>query len=514
DRIDDLVRAAEGLPLKFDEAIGNIPALVQQIPFLDCALLYSISWLECLLSVLTDLGTRVKEKEIIVVDVNYNKEGTEIPDDRTGKLQSEPATDDCKPETVQETDREFATNNGELKLAAGDDRRSQDAEHQVFMMRSNDDAKFVQDDSGTEMANNDDQTFTESRNDREVSQGTFNEATIAQENGELTRNESGGASETDPATVNGQNENDEATTDREEEQETFMVIAPENGDSELETNKPAAVLDTDPTIADDHSGNSDNQTLTADEQEADHQAFLAIDEQENGRHELTRTEPGTISDEKCESKPINLTGEETVEQEVDHQTCLTNSEETVPRENGDGELTTEEPEAVAETDLRITNERSEPEMVVPETEQPNQEGTSTRMITINNSSEEALPETDPSVTSSAIVSETDETGMEESDCSSQVKSDRDFVTKEPEKRIGIVPVAGNLVAWSNGVKGSYKDVLVKPGKEVNSQKASFKGKRHVKKVISRGNAEPSKEELITREGKGRRKGRRKKLDFI
>ncbi|CAN1295247.1 hypothetical protein LINPERPRIM_LOCUS22769 [Linum perenne] len=685
DGVDELVKKAEGLPSKFDDAIAEIPALVHRVPYMGWVLVCLISCLECLLSVLTNLGMRVKEKEIDVVDATIYSKGQEIPDDRPEIVQQ---SDDRKPGTVQEkcekqngvvqeTDQEFISNNavkdggtedraiksnGNPKIAAEDDRTSQ---------QDDGDQKFIRNDSETNEIAIDDQSFSsnESRNEQDSDQRIFkasNEATNVQENGQLTRNESEAVSDADPEIANGQNETDEETTEREEdhemviapengdhkpmrnesaadeetnereedhetfmpnnemviapengdhkptrnesaadeetnereedhetfmpnnemviapengdhkptrnesaadeetnereeEHETFMpnnemVIAPENGDHKATRNESAADEETNereedhetfmpnnemviapengdhkPTrnesAADDHS-DSDNQTLAADEpaleQEINHQAFLTSNEstsaQETDQHKLTRMEPGLIAYEQSE------TGEQTLKQEADHQTSLTNSEATATQENDNEKLTCKEPEAAAETDPAMENEQSkneqrieeetnhqtftasnQPEAVVPESDQPTEEETSMRITSKN--LEEAVQETDPSVTSSAIVSETDETAVE-SDCSSQMKSDREIfpLLREPKTQTGILG-AGNLVAWSNVVGGTYKDVLVKSGKEANSQKASSKWKRHAKKV-TRGIADAD-HEALTREGKGRRKGRRK-----
>lgn len=69
-KIDDLVLVVENLPKKFDCAVKSFPSIINQVPFLDWALVHVISLLELLISMLTCWGSEgTKEKEI-TVDIN------------------------------------------------------------------------------------------------------------------------------------------------------------------------------------------------------------------------------------------------------------------------------------------------------------------------------------------------------------------------------------------------------------------------------------------------------------
>lgn len=72
DKIDELVKATETLPEKFDTAVKRFPTIINQFPFLDWALVHVISMLNFLISTLTYWGSQITREKEIVVDINCN----------------------------------------------------------------------------------------------------------------------------------------------------------------------------------------------------------------------------------------------------------------------------------------------------------------------------------------------------------------------------------------------------------------------------------------------------------
>ncbi|KAH7515522.1 hypothetical protein FEM48_Zijuj10G0035800 [Ziziphus jujuba var. spinosa] len=70
DKIDELVKATETLPEKFDHAVKRFPTIIHQFPFLDWALVHIISILNFLISTLTHWGSQITKEKEIVVDIN------------------------------------------------------------------------------------------------------------------------------------------------------------------------------------------------------------------------------------------------------------------------------------------------------------------------------------------------------------------------------------------------------------------------------------------------------------
>ncbi|XP_057493717.1 uncharacterized protein LOC130779170 [Actinidia eriantha] len=78
DKIDEFVCVAETLPGKFDDAVNKCPTVIDQVPFLDWALVCLISWLNFWISILTHWGSdNTREKEI-TVDINCNNHTKEL----------------------------------------------------------------------------------------------------------------------------------------------------------------------------------------------------------------------------------------------------------------------------------------------------------------------------------------------------------------------------------------------------------------------------------------------------
>ncbi|KAJ6719280.1 TRANSMEMBRANE PROTEIN [Salix purpurea] len=75
--VDKLVQIVETLPAKIDFAVGKLPVIFHQIPFLDWAHSCAISWLNFWLSILTHWGSRTTHEKEIVVDINCNDSSDE-----------------------------------------------------------------------------------------------------------------------------------------------------------------------------------------------------------------------------------------------------------------------------------------------------------------------------------------------------------------------------------------------------------------------------------------------------
>ncbi|KAK3001259.1 hypothetical protein RJ639_020875 [Escallonia herrerae] len=71
-KIDKLVHGAESLPDKFDDAMNKFPVIIHQVPFLDWALAYLISWLNLLITTLTHWGSKNTWEKEIMIDINCN----------------------------------------------------------------------------------------------------------------------------------------------------------------------------------------------------------------------------------------------------------------------------------------------------------------------------------------------------------------------------------------------------------------------------------------------------------
>ncbi|KAK2993188.1 hypothetical protein RJ640_030812 [Escallonia rubra] len=71
-KIDKLVHDAEALPDKFDDAMHKFPVIIHQVPFLDWALAYLISWLNLLITTLTHWGSKNTWEREITIDINCN----------------------------------------------------------------------------------------------------------------------------------------------------------------------------------------------------------------------------------------------------------------------------------------------------------------------------------------------------------------------------------------------------------------------------------------------------------
>lgn len=72
DKIDEFLGIAETLPRKFDEAVSKFPTSVHQVPFLDLASTFLISWLKLFISKLTRWGSNNAKEREIRVDINCN----------------------------------------------------------------------------------------------------------------------------------------------------------------------------------------------------------------------------------------------------------------------------------------------------------------------------------------------------------------------------------------------------------------------------------------------------------
>ncbi|KAL6983870.1 hypothetical protein U1Q18_017243 [Sarracenia purpurea var. burkii] len=121
DKIDEFVGVAETLPGKFDDAMSKLPVIISQIPFMDWAQIYLVSWLKFLISTLTQCGSEnTKEKEIVVdmTCTNLNKELESAENsiqDESEIVSQERCLTDSRCENVEGLDFLFGSQENEIK---------------------------------------------------------------------------------------------------------------------------------------------------------------------------------------------------------------------------------------------------------------------------------------------------------------------------------------------------------------------------------------------------------------
>lgn len=74
DKFDELLRLAETLPGRFDDAIDKLPSVIHRVPLLECVFTHVVSWLNfcfSLLAVADQRSSDVEREKKIVVDKNY-----------------------------------------------------------------------------------------------------------------------------------------------------------------------------------------------------------------------------------------------------------------------------------------------------------------------------------------------------------------------------------------------------------------------------------------------------------
>ncbi|KDP26779.1 hypothetical protein JCGZ_17937 [Jatropha curcas] len=126
-KIDDLVKVAEILPGKVDEAVDKFPMMIHQFPFLDLTLIRVISCLNFFISILREWRSgNAKEKEI-PVDINCNESET-VQEEAFQGIESE-NLDDGIPEIKQ--DLGSAQNAGGIICQTYKDALKKGGEHHI-----------------------------------------------------------------------------------------------------------------------------------------------------------------------------------------------------------------------------------------------------------------------------------------------------------------------------------------------------------------------------------------------
>lgn len=97
DKINELAIATLILPRKFEDALDKFPMIMQQVPFLDWALVHMIAWLNFLISALSYWGSKTtREKEITVV-MSCNDNDNDLKDDSNNNAEPESTDKACCP---------------------------------------------------------------------------------------------------------------------------------------------------------------------------------------------------------------------------------------------------------------------------------------------------------------------------------------------------------------------------------------------------------------------------------
>lgn len=89
DGIDGLVRRAEALPERLDDAVRKFPVVIHQFPLLDWVVVHLISWLSFLLSILVHVGSKGAREKEITVDVNCKTQDKSSVKEHTKLVQFE-----------------------------------------------------------------------------------------------------------------------------------------------------------------------------------------------------------------------------------------------------------------------------------------------------------------------------------------------------------------------------------------------------------------------------------------
>ncbi|XP_057776935.1 uncharacterized protein LOC130995598 [Salvia miltiorrhiza] len=117
DGIDGLVRHAEALPERLDDAVRKFPNVIHKFPLLDWVIVHLISWLSFLLSILVNVGSKSAREKEITIDVNCKSQDKSNAKEHTKLVQFEKpysyADAARAPKSVQFEEREN-TNGGEV----------------------------------------------------------------------------------------------------------------------------------------------------------------------------------------------------------------------------------------------------------------------------------------------------------------------------------------------------------------------------------------------------------------
>nr|GMD18116.1 uncharacterized protein LOC105168392 [Ipomoea batatas] len=77
DKIEELACATLFLPRKVEDGLDKFPIIMQQVPFLDWALVHLIAWLNFLISALTHWGSNPTREKEITIDMKESAEPTD-----------------------------------------------------------------------------------------------------------------------------------------------------------------------------------------------------------------------------------------------------------------------------------------------------------------------------------------------------------------------------------------------------------------------------------------------------
>ncbi|CAI0627265.1 unnamed protein product [Linum tenue] len=523
DGIDELVKSAEGLPEKLDDTIKKFPTLVHQVPFLDWALVRSIYWLRFLITVMSNFGiVGVKDKDINVAGVNKPSNEGLMGKRRRKKTKKMDVQIITSKDGLNPSDQLLATKQAitNKKLTSNNPEM---VEGKSKIITQHNDVQTVMIDRLMVQQEADRLTILAGNEVMEVhGRNEKNDDSLGVD--EKYTNIDSKADEETKESESTRNDELVKISYRDIDDQTFKV----DGPTIIQESVHQTFLTTnDEQIVEDTAQNNDNiqridKILTSNDSKAT---------EGTKKHILTSNEKPKITVEGIDDQTFTSNGSMD-ENGYDHQASYTRNDEIIIQKNNENN------NFVPDTDKKSHDDH--PRMAEGTVKQlgltsNGKQGISTQVTgdltsylngfkieqaTTDNptlpmtqeNGDQMIPwnesEIDQSVTSngSTLVSETDETTMD-SDCS-QFKSGRKiFAPFRNEHNVAGIPGTSS----SNVIKGSYKDVLAMGKHESIEEIHRHKGLRPDKsrrqgKKVAKG----THEENI--EGKGRRKGKKKKVD--